>query len=102
MKETLHFLEYKKNVDKEQEQAEQEVDILTEAMRNEKHNEYLKNRSYFNQQRDEFNKVMFAKGRIIFLLFLNIFCFISEHLRRALETDNGSKTTIATRKKPKN
>ncbi len=57
MKETLHFLGYTKNVEKEKSEIEMETDISTETIRNEKTNEYLKNRNYFMQQRDEFNKV---------------------------------------------
>lgn len=58
MKETLHFLGYLKNVDKEKSTAEREREMLTESIQNEKDQEYLKNREFFHQQRNEFNKVI--------------------------------------------
>lgn len=58
MRETLHFLGYTKTVEKEKQMAERENDILTENLQNEKNKEYLKNRNYFQRQRDEFNKVV--------------------------------------------
>lgn len=57
MKETLHYLGYTKNIGKEKSMADREKDILIENMQNQKNAEYLKNRNYFHQQRDEFNKV---------------------------------------------
>lgn len=57
MKETLHYLGYTKNIDKEKSMADREKDILIENMQNQKNAKYLKNRNYFHQQRDEFNKV---------------------------------------------
>lgn len=57
MKETLQFLGYLKNVDNEKTMAERESEILTENIRKEKNEEYLRNREFFHHQRDEFNKV---------------------------------------------
>lgn len=60
MKEILNFLEYKRNVEKEKSMVERERDILTENVQNESNSKYLKNRNYFHQQRNEFNKVNVA------------------------------------------
>lgn len=61
MKETLQFLGYTKNMEKEKSMAQQEEDISTENLQNEKTKEYLKNRNYFQRQRDEFNKVVITE-----------------------------------------
>lgn len=57
MKETLHFLGYAKNVNDEKSLVEREKEILTKNVQNVKDDEYLKNRNYFNRQRDQFYKV---------------------------------------------
>lgn len=57
MKETRRFLKYRKTVDDEKTKLERENDHSTESLQNAKTDEYLKNRNYFIQQRNEFNKV---------------------------------------------
>lgn len=70
MKEALHYLGYTKHIDEEKSMADREKDILIEKMQNEKNNEYLKNRNYFHQQRDEFNKVNSRISINIFHIFV--------------------------------
>lgn len=58
MKETLHYLDYRRNINNEKSMADREKNILIENMQNLKNKEYLRNRNYFDQQRNEFYKVI--------------------------------------------
>lgn len=56
MKETLQFMGYAKSIDEEKFMMERENQLSTESIQNQKTEEYLKNRNYFIDQRDKFNK----------------------------------------------
>ncbi|XP_037039354.1 cilia- and flagella-associated protein 53-like [Bradysia coprophila] len=63
MKESLQFLGYMKKMEENKTKVERERDSLTESMHSGKTNEYLKNRNYFTQQRDEFYKSIYEERR---------------------------------------
>lgn len=89
MKETLQFLGYMKKIKENKTKAERERDRLTESMQSEKTNEYLKNRNYFAQQKDEFYKVKEETTK-----FSSIDSFVFPVLSRAFTMNAGDKFWI--------